>query len=151
MAMYIALRRLIFSLGFLVFVASGFWSAAAHAGVATYIDCYFEPKDGAEATDLDPGVVLRFMLNTKLELAFRIDTAVARPVLLYVEEGGSFTLLDYRDNSDVILVTVQSSGESMFSRHRLVPPPGMGGALGSQRLGHCEEPTRLALMALGTW
>jgi len=121
--MYSALRGLVFFLGLLVLVSSGFWPASTQAGVATYVDCYFDPAEGGEAKQRNSGIVLRFMLNTKLELAFRIDTAVARPVLLYVEEDGSFTLLDYHATTDVILVTVRRNGESMYSRHRLTPPP----------------------------
>ncbi len=146
--MYLALRGLLFFLGLLVLVSSGFWPAATQAGVATYVDCYFDPEEGGKVKQRDTGIVLRFMLNTKLELAFRIDTAVARPVLLYVEEDGSFTLLDYHATTDVILITVQRNGNSMYSRHRLIPPLGMSDSMGSQRTGRCGESESLAHASL---
>ena len=122
------------------------WFPDTHAAQASYYDCEFK-KTGA--TDAEEGVtplVLRFMLNTKLQIAFRIDTPMARPVQIFVSGDDEFSLLDNGERSAILLVTVRSDGRSVYSRHILGDSLSVKGQsatrLGYQSEGWCHPARR---------
>lgn len=132
----------------IVFCVSLSWDprpSFAAGAEAIYIDCRFSGNPAASDVMPKPDLVLRFMLNTRLELAFRIDTPLARPVLFYVEEDGGFSLLDYREGRDTVLISVRQDGASVYSRHYIDPAlETQEGGLGEQRTGRCGQSQRLA-------
>ncbi len=117
--------------------------AAEEAGVA-YIDCHFSDQGPATRALPADRLILRFMLNKQHGHAFRIDTQKSHPVLMYTEETGAFSLLDYVDGSDVTVVTVQANGYAVYSRHVFAAGDGMLLLHGVQKFGYCAEERGLA-------
>jgi hypothetical protein len=117
----------------LSFCAPGAWAAKA-----SYYDCEFDVDELPVSQRASAPRVLRFMLNTKLKIAFRIDTAMARPVRIFVSNDEEFSLLDNSGTSEILLVSVRRDGRSIYSRHAIGKVAGNNvGAMGIQVEGWC--------------
>ena len=85
---------------------------------AIYYECDFQPRYSTANTEAAfPSLNMRFMVNAKLQLAFRIDTPVARPIEMFVSDHGDTTLMDYQLSTEVALVTMTDKGNAVLSRH----------------------------------
>ena len=122
------------------------WFPGVHAAQASYYDCEFQKTGVTDAEQDVTPLVLRFMLNTKLQTAFRIDTPMAHPVQIFVSGDDEFSLLDNAEPSAILLVTVRSDGRSVYSRHPLgdlVSGAGQSASrLGDQLEGWCHPVRR---------
>ncbi len=123
--------------------------AAAPGAQADYYDCRFDDGGVGEHASGSPPLLLRFMLNTKLKTAFRIDTPIARPVKIFVADDGQFSLLDHTDPEALLLVTIHRDGRSVYSRHLLGGGGAVASPMGLQQEGWCYLNGRNAWTASG--
>jgi hypothetical protein len=123
---------------------------AAPGAQADYYDCRFGGGTVAQQLPGSPPLLLRFMLNTKLKTAFRIDTPVARPVKIFVADDGRFSLLDHTDPEALLLVTIHRDGRSLYSRHLLDGGGAVASPMGLQLEGWCYLNGRNAWIASGS-
>lgn len=122
---------------------------AAPGAQADYYDCRFADAGAAVQTPRSQPLLLRFMLNTKLKTAFRIDTPVARPVKIFVGDDGQLSLLDHADPEALLLVTIHRDGRSVYSRHQLDGGGAVASPMGLQLEGWCYLNGRNAWIASG--
>lgn len=117
------------------------------AGESVYYACSYRQEPGS------PPLEMRFMLNTRSNRAFRIDTPVARAVKLFVSDSNDITLVDYLEMHEILVTTIWPDGTAVLSRHRLPQRAGtpvkrpLAVTIGEQYFGSCFQEHDTAMQA----